>query len=272
MLHRALGGSGFTSRKRLCVGKSDDDVAFHRLFEQIEQVFAQVDFMSRPGSRSLSRDLIAAVRGQQPLARCVAKQSTHVTYSAVIPFDMKAAIATAWQFLRHDQLDVNGGEYRAVKCTDSTIASKSTASICPDPTRAGETRLRIRCAMKKMEERDRIVLVWQSSTAEVESCSSDSEGRTELEQRGWVILTRAPAGTSENSSATLVEMCVQTPEVANSDSPKEASPRVGADKGCSESGDVSRLSELLFRDAQTNVGIWYQYVENILMEQQRRRQ
>lgn len=258
-----FGSTNFIPRKRLRSGTSiDDNLTFHRLFQSVDRSYKELDRVFLWDSND----------SKTPRARAEASEYKQFMYSAVIPFEMKAAMAAAWGFLSRDQQGVAGGEYRVIKRTPSTIACESVAAIGA-PSDVGETHIQLRCAMKKTEERDRIVLVWQSTTAREFLSSSSGTSEPTLEQSGWLVLSDAPVSSS-GAVATRIQMCVRhpakldaRPAAARGSSGLESlyqQTAAACDNGCA----LDLLTELIFRDAQQNVGAWYQYVENILMEQQ----
>jgi hypothetical protein len=254
-----FGSTDVVSKKRLRLDASiDDDRIFQRLFQRVDRSYDELDrvFDSKASQ----------TRG---------KTSAHrqFVYSAAIPFEMRAAMAAAWGFLSRDQQSVMGGEYRVVKHTSATIACESVTTIgaSTGANCSGTMHVRMRCAMKKTEERDRIVLVWESSTDREALTSSKGTTEPPLEQSGWLVLS----DVSSDCAATRIQMCVRQPATLSS---RPASPQgpfvqefllqqdeVRRESSCS----MDPLTELIFRDARENVGAWYQYVENILMEQQR---
>lgn len=196
----------------------------------------------------------------------LAHQNCHqFKYSAVIPFDMKLAISAAWEFLSRDQLDIAGGEYRVVASSESTIACKSIENLSLDG--AGDARVRMRCVLKKMEDRERILLVWFADTGpELNRKPSDRAKEVRMGQRGWAILSDASTSSiGGGSAATAIQICVRLDSSALV-SPSSYREHTAASDG---SDSARAFSDRFVRDAQEKFGIWYQYVENILLERQR---
>lgn len=246
-------------RKRLRLDASiDDGRTFERLFECVDRSYDELDRVFDAKDAQSSSETSAQRK---------------FVYSAVVPFERRAAMAAAWEFLSRDQQSAVGGEYRVVEHTAATIACESVTTIGTSrgANCGGTMHVRMRCAMKKTEERDRIVLVWQSSTDREALTSSRLTTEPALEQSGWLVLS----DVSSDCTATRIQMCVRQPATLSA-RPPSAQGSFGQefllqqDEAKHESScAMDPLTELIFRDARENVGAWYQYVENILMEQQR---
>lgn len=173
-----------------------------------------------------------------------------VTHAKLIPFDMQTTINGVWRCLSLAQVPIaDGGLYEAVERTHDTICAKSTMSIRVRNTQA---MVYTRFVMKRYEEKDRIILVCESST--------HSEGPREIVnglkclEKGWVVIRKASAKTKDGPPSTLIQLCMRM------------TPTISGDVLKSQRGHTGAVTDIILGTFNKSLVLLYQTVENIIME------
>ncbi|TMW59757.1 hypothetical protein Poli38472_004826 [Pythium oligandrum] len=236
---------------------SEDPLVFPHLLHKVQVAYDELeDMCQRTGFASSRREC----NNTQVHADSSNRLFLEVLNAKIVPFPVEATSAVAWQCLSQKILKFINGLYKGTKTADDTICAKSKVF-----TRVGlaEATMDMAIVTKRFDEPNRTVLVLQAAAVGIGS--RDIIDNLKFVEKGWVIMRRiqvAREGNAETddtpdmTDSTLIQVCMHLTPVATA--------RAGES---TPSATNSTLTDLMLAAFHENLGLLYQTIENLLMEE-----
>ncbi|KAF1325274.1 Major facilitator superfamily, partial [Globisporangium splendens] len=244
--------SGFLlNSKRFCTLSRSEASIYDLLIANTERVYAEIDDVC---ARNEYMQLEEDINDTKLMVDASNQLFMEITHAKIIPFDLQTTLDGVWRCLSLAHVPIADGSYEAVERTVDTICAKSIMALTVRNNQ--QAMVHTRFVIRKFVEKDRVVLVCESST--------HSEGPREIVhslkclEKGWVVIRPVhKSKTNDDGDAvpsTIIQLCMRL------------TPTISGDMLESQRRHTGAITDLILGSFNKSLSLLYQAVENIIME------